>query len=249
MKFLATYLLLLLSILFSTDLIAQLPANQDNKASLRKAYYGGIQIHTGGWGATFTYSKFNTFKNKRTLSIELVSMKNGKEFKRSATNDETAKGYFYGKLNNLTQLRLKRGTKKIIYEKLRKQGVEISFTTKYGITLGFLKPVYLEVLKLTANQRVETVSEKYNPELHNINNIYGRSSNLSGLSELSIIPGGTLSGSFIFDFSADRKKVKSIELGISLDAYYKRLPIMTQIQNKFLYPSAFINFQFGKKTL
>lgn len=228
---------------------SQLPAYQNNKASLRKAYYGGLQLHTSGWGATFTYSKFKTFKTKNTFSIEFVSMKHGKEFKRTSTNDERAKGYYYGKQNSLSLLRINKGNKKIIYEKLRKQGLEVSLNTKYGVSLGILKPVYLEVLKVNGNQDVKVVTEKYNPELHHINNIYGRSSNLTGFSELTIVPGANIKGSFIFEFSNERDKVKSLELGLGLDAFYKRLPLMSEVKNNFLYPSVFLNLQFGKKTL
>lgn len=232
-----------------SDIYAQLPATNNNKASLRKAYYGGLQLHTSGWGATFTYSKFNTFKSKRTLSIEFVSMKHGKEFKRTTTNDERAKGYYYGKLNSLSILRLNRGSKKIIYEKLRKQGLEISLNIKYGISLGMLKPIYLEVLKINGNQDIKVATEKYNPEQHHINNIYGRSSKLTGISELSLVPGGNIKGSFIFEFANERDKIKSLELGLGLDIFYKRVPIMSTIKNNFLYPTVFLNFQFGKKTL
>ena len=228
---------------------SQLPAGQDNKVGLRKAYYGGLQIHTKGWGATFTYSKFKTFQTKNIYSFELVSMRHGKEFKRSSVNDERAKSYFYGKQNMLTLLRIDKGSKKILYEKLRKRGLEISFNTKYGVACGFLKPVYLEVLKVYGNQEVKKVSEKYNPEIHSLNNIYGRSSNLSGLTELKIAPGLNIKGSFIFEFSNDRERIKSLELGLGLDAFYKRLPLMSTIKNNFLYPSVFLNFQFGKKTI
>lgn len=229
-----------------TEFYSQLPASQNNKASLKKAYYGGLQLHTSGWGGTFTYSKFNTFKTKKTLSIDFVSMKHGKEFKRTSSNNENAKGYFYGKLNSLNILRLNRGSKKIIYEKLRAQGLEISFNTKYGISIGILKPIYLEVLNANSTR---PTTEKYNPELHHINNIYGRSSNLTGFSELELIPGGNIKGSFIFEFASERDQIKSLELGLSLDAFYKRLPLMSKIQNNFLYPTVFLNFQIGKKTL
>lgn len=242
------YILIYL-IAYSNFSFGQLPAGQNNKASLRKEYYGGVQIHTSGWGGTFTYSKFNTFKKKNTYTIDFASMKHGKEFKRTSTNDERAKGYFYGKLNTLNVLRLNKGTKKVIYEKKRKQGLQIAHNISYGVTLGLLKPVYLEVLKVNSNQDVRVVTEKYDPELHHINNIYGRSSNLTGLSELSIVPGVNLKTGFIFEFANDREKVKSLELGIGLDAFYKRVPIMSEIKNNFLYPTVFLNLQFGKKTL
>lgn len=244
------YIILLFVALFiSNNIEAQLPATQNNKAGLRKAYFGGLQLHTSGWGATFTYSKFNTFKKKDLWAVEFVSMKHGKEFKRTSVNDERAKGYYYGKLNTLSLLRLSKGTKVNIYEKLRDGGVEISFVYKYGVTLGLLKPVYLEVLKVTPSQQVAVVTERYDPVYHHVNNIYGRSSNLTGIGEITINPGINLKASFIFEFSEDRERIKNLELGIGLDAFYKRLPIMAMIENHFLYPTVFLNLQFGKKTL
>ncbi len=235
--------------LFTVVVNAQLPASQNNKASLRKAYYGGVQLHTSGWGTTFTYSKFKTFKTKSTLSFEFVSLKHAKETKRISTNDEKAKSYRYGKLNTLSLLRLSKGVKKIIYEKKREQGLEIAYNFKYGVTIGFLKPVYLEILRVNSNQRVEVVSERYDPELHHVNNIYGRSSNLMGLSQTKLTAGGNLKASFLFEFASDREKVRSLELGAGVDVFYKEVPLMAKIKNSFIYPTVFLNFQFGKKTL
>ena len=242
-------ILILITLLFTETVNAQLPAAQNNKVSLRKAYYGGVQLHTSGWGATFTYSKFKTFKTKNTLSFELVSLKHSKETKRISTNDERAKSYHYGKLNTLTLLRLNKGIKKIIYEKKRDQGLEVAYNIKYGVTVGFLKPVFLEILKVTANQKIELVSERYDPEFHHVNNIYGRSSKLMGLSQTKLTGGGNFKASFIFDFSSSRKKVKSLELGAGVDVFYKEVPLMAKIKNTFIYPTVFLNFQFGKKTL
>jgi len=216
---------------------------------LRKEYYGGIQLHTRGWGSTFTYSKFKTFKDKKTYSIEFVSMKHGKEFKRTSVNDDRAKGYFYGKLNTLNLLRLNTGIKKVVYEKKRIQGVQIAYTISYGVTMGLVKPVYLEVLRVDDNQSVRVVTEKYDPEFHYVNNIYGRSSNLTGLSELAITPGINMKTGVMFEFANDRDRIKSLELGLLLDIFYKRIPIMSEVQNNFLYPSVFLNLQFGKKKL
>ena len=234
---------------FTEEVSAQLPAVQNNKVSLRKSYYGGVQLHTSGWGTTFTYSKFKTFKTKSTLSIEFVSLKHTKETKRVSTNDERAKSYRYGKLNALSLLRISKGTKKIIYEKKRDQGLEIAYNIKYGVTIGFLKPIYLEILKVNSNQKIEVVSERYNPDLHHVNNIYGRSSNLTGLSQTKLTAGGNFKASFIFEFASDREKVRSLELGAGVDVFYKKVPLMAKINNSFIYPTVFLNFQFGKKTL
>ncbi len=228
---------------------AQLPATNNNKVSLRKEFYGGLQLHTNGWGGTFTYSKFNTFKKKNTYTIEFVSLKHEKEFKRKPANDDKAKGYVYGKLNSVALLRLNKGTKKVLYSKLRERGVEIAFNLNYGVSLAFLKPVYLEILKLDGNQRIQVVTEKYDPVYHHVTNIYGRASNIKGISETVIVPGANIRVGFIFEYSGERDKIRSLEVGIGLDGYYKRLEIMADIKNRFLYPTLYLNFQFGSKKI
>lgn len=248
MKSTFTHITLLIILVCSLSSQAQKPAPIDYQVGYRKTYYGGLQLHTHGWGATFSYSTFKTHKNKSLLNVEFVSMKHPKEYKRSSNNDTQAKSYAYGKQYSLSILRLNKGHQTILYEKLRKQGIEISLNTKYGVSLGFIKPVYLEILRLKGN-RIETFTEKYDPTIHNTNNIYGRSSNLVGLSETTIVPGGHINSSFLFEFSSEREQIKSIEVGIAIDVFYKEIPLMARTENSFIYPSAYLNFQFGKKKI
>ena len=58
---LTRFIILLISISFWQISFAQIPATQENKAGFRSEVFGGLILHTNGWGGNFTYSKFKTY--------------------------------------------------------------------------------------------------------------------------------------------------------------------------------------------
>ena len=217
---------------------------QNNKAGFRKSAYGGIILHTQGLGLNLYFSKFKTVDKKTLFSFDIVSMKHSKEVKSIGLIDENAKRFVYGKLNSLYILRFGYGRKKILYEKLREQAVEISCVWMTGPSVGMAKPVYLEVFN-TVGEVVQI--ERYDPEKHDLSNIFGRGPATRGFSEIKFYPGAFLKIAVVFEYSGYRSGIKAIEVGGVLDAYSRRIPIMTNTQNNFLYPSLYINLLFGKK--
>ena len=223
---------------------AQLPAEQNNKAGFRKSVYGGFIMHTQGLGLNLYFSKFKTADTKKLFAFDIVSMKHSKEVKSFGVIDENAKGFVYGKLNSLYILRLGFGRKRILYEKLREQGVEISCFWIAGPSIGMAKPVYLEVFN-SVGELVQV--ERYDPEKHNLSNIFGRGPAARGVSEMKFYPGAFLKLGVTFEYSGYRSDIKAIEVGGVLDSYPQRIPIMTNTKNNFLYPSLYINLLFGGK--
>lgn len=241
-KFRFIYVLILL--LLVTTVSAQLPAEQVNKAGFRKSVYGGFILHTQGIGLNLYFSKFKTADTKTLFSLDLVTMKHPKEVKSFGAIDENAKGFVYGKLNSLFILRPGYGRKKIIHEKLREQAVEISYVWIVGPSFGMAKPVYLEVFNLVGE--IPQI-ERYDPEKHNLQNIFGRGPGARGVSEMKFYPGAFLKLGVNFEYSAYRSSIRSIEVGAIIDAYPQRIPIMTNTKNNFLYPTLYINLLIGKK--
>ena len=238
------YIYGMLLLLLVTTVSAQLPAEQNNKAGFRKSAYGGIILHTQGLGLNLYFSKFKTVDKKTLFSFDIVSMKHSKEVKSIGLIDENAKRFVYGKLNSLYVLRLGLGRKRILYEKLREQAVEISYFWIAGASIGMAKPVYLEVFN-TVGELIQV--ERYDPEKHNLTNIFGRGPASRGISEIKFYPGVCLKLGVTFEYSGYRSGIKAIEVGGVFDAYPQRIAIMTNTKNNFLYPSLYINLLFGKK--
>ena len=89
--------------------------------------------------------------------------------------------------------------------------------------------------------------ERYDPEKHNLSNIFGRGPASRGVSEMKFYPGAFLKLGVNFEYSSYRNGIKAIEVGGILDAYPARIPIMTNTKNSFLYPTLYINLLIGKK--
>lgn len=243
LKQIFTYLFLLLNVVS----YAQLPASQVNSAGYRKELFGGIMLHSQGWGITTSFTKFNTFKKRRLFTVDLISIKDPKEVKISAINDRNAKSFVYGKLNYVYTLRMGVGTKKTLYEPLRKNGIKISTVATFGPTITFVKPVYLEVFKIIDSQTIIKVVEKYNPDVHSLNDIYGRASFGYGFSDMKIVPGASIRAGLNFEKSIGDDAYRMIEVGAAIDGYPKQIQIMNKGKEKYVFATVYLNILLSRK--
>ncbi len=225
---------------------SQVDTTRDVGLLYRYEMSGGILAHSNGFGANFRKGKHLTGYKKRMLEIELVNMKHPKEYK----TPNPANGgnvYIFGKQNSFAILRTGIGIQKVIASKAGKGGVEVRYLYNGGASIGFLKPVYLEIIR-----GIDIVREKFDPLKHNTDNIYGRAPFTKGLTETKILPG--IYGKFGLNFESGGidDKIRAIETGVSVDLYYKKAHIMAIIDddndaNKQFFISFYINIMYGNK--
>jgi hypothetical protein len=224
----------------------------------KKQRYGGININNNGFGLTGTLAKYDGAYKLWLFNADLLIVKHEKETKTwNPVNDPNARPYFYGKQNSFYTLRAGFGRKIVVTEKLRKKnGVQVSYNWQAGPTFGFTKPVYLEIIYSSdaTNPQNYLQIEKFDPDRHYIDNIYGRASGLKGFDQLKFQPGGFFKFAFAFEYSNERERLKGIETGLAIDAFAKRVPIMaiytqdsTNPKNHQFFFSLYINFFFGTK--
>ncbi len=223
---------------------------EEEKPPLMKNEFSfGLNIHTSGWGVDFRRGKNITGYKKRVFEAELVNMKHAKEIRSVNPYFDNAKSFFYGKLNTLTVLRTGIGGQKVLFSKAEKGGVEVRLNYTGGLSLGFAKPVYLNILYKTTEGDYAVVVEKYdfnNPQ-HTPDLIYGRAAFTEGIPEIKLYPGGYAKFGFSFESGNYSDDVKVIEVGASLDAYGKKIPIMAFAENNQFYFNFYINLLYGKK--
>jgi hypothetical protein len=232
------------------------PLPESERLLYKKTRQIGININTSGFGVGAKLSRYSDATHLWTFGADLLFVKHEKETKTwNPVNDPNARPYFYGKLNNFYVLRAQVGKTKIITEKLRRSGVQTSYSWAVGPSLGFTKPIYLEIIYMNepSNQAYIEV-EKFNPDLHYIDNIYGRASSLRGFDELKLQPGAFAKASFTFEYSNERERLKGIEAGASADIYTRRIPIMAMYdddsknpKNHQLFLTLYLNFFIGTK--
>ena len=243
-------LLILLLLCGSMPLFAQETIYEETRVPFRKEIYGGAMIHGDGWGLNFYHAKYRTAIDRRLLGIEIVGMKHPKEVKSFNPYYEDSRGYFFGKTNALLIIRPTYGGKHQITDKIRRSGVEVNYVWGIGPSLGLVKPVYLQIGTPDQFPYENIVTERYDPAIHDVQNIYGRASYINGFGEMALYPGAFGRFGLNFEYSGNTLGLKALEVGVSADVYAKKVPIMADVEgvkNKQYFFELYLNLLFGKK--
>lgn len=229
------------------DDLTRLKSGEDLNVLYRNESSFGIYIHTaGGLGLAYRRGKHITGKRKRMYEIETQNFKHPKEIKSINPYYDNAKGFVYGKLNSLLIIRPGIGIQNILYQKSDKRSVEIRYSYFLGASLAFAKPVYLEI-KRQNQQEGPPTTERYDPQVHSIDEIYGKAPFFKGIEKTKIHPGGYAKFALSFDYADRYNGVKAVETGVVVDVYPRVIPIMAFNKNQQVFISLFLKFSWGKK--
>lgn len=217
----------------------------DTEVLLKQEFTGGAMIHTQGWGLLLRRSKNKTFLRKRVFELEAVSMEHPKEIKSVNPYYENSNSYVYGELNQIVVTRFGYGRHNVLYAKFDK-GVEIRYLYIGGFSMAWAKPIYLEIGYPTIPYEY-VATERYDPEKHAVDNIYGRSSVFRGIDKMQFYPGIYGKFGFSFEYGRKQKSVRSLEAGVVVDYYIRDVPMMANINNDPYYLTFYLAVNFGLK--
>lgn len=215
---------------------------------LRREESGCLLLHSNGWGAGYRFGKNITWYKKRIYGFEFATMKHPKETKIRNPYYFNSKSYIYGKLNYVFLFRGDIGTQHVLFAKPNWGGVAVRYFYSGGISLALLKPVYLYVLTDNASTyEYDLSTEKYDPHLHYLNNIYGRAPFTKGINEIGIRPGACVKGGFNFEYGPYMEKLRTLEVGAVLDFFPKPIEMMAFNDPNYFFLSIYFSFHFGKR--
>jgi len=204
-------------------------------------------MHPHGWGLNVHSGKTRTVDKTFLYGIEMLGMKHPKEVRQPNRFFENSRRFTYGKLNSFYIIRPMIGTKRMLTDKLRKNGIEVSIHASFGPSIGITKPIFLEIRgEGDFNTEFLTVAP-YDPAKHNLTNIYGRASDFLGFDKLRLHPGLYTKIGLYFETSPQQKGIKGLESGISMDAFIREVPIMAIEKNKQFFFSFYVNLFLGKR--
>lgn len=237
--------------LFAQDAFTLQEAGKDLDVLYRNEMTGAFVVHSQGMGINYRRGKHVTGTKTRFLDFDLVSMRHPKQTKTTIGSSLiSAKGFYYGKLNAVSILRSGVGYQRIIFGKAGKErkSIEIRSVAAVGASIGLAKPVFLEILQSPNNpDGFNTSVEKYDPDTHDLNDIYGRAPYSKGINEMKFYPGAYLKLGLSAEYADMHSDIKAIEVGAILDAFPKAIPMMATEKNSPLLFTLYINFIYGKK--
>lgn len=251
MRYSLNILLLLSCLSILTPLSSQITEGYDTIADnvlMRKEMNGSIIIHSQGWGLEYRYGINRTVDRKLMFEANLLEMKDAKEIRTINPFFTNTKSYIYGKMNALYILRLGLGQQHMLNRKPYFGGVELRAFYTGGLSAGFAKPVYLEIVKMDMSlYRPIIVVERYDPDKHFNDNIYGRASFTRGFDKLKPYPGAYLKAGLSIDFGTLNQRPKTVEVGAVLDLYAKAIPVMAFKKADQFFLTIYLSFGLGKR--
>jgi hypothetical protein len=246
---------LILIVILLTLLVAGRAYAQDEKLNdtisdivlLEKQWTLGLLFHTNGWGIKLRSGRNITFLRQRMWELEYSTYKSPKEIRVINPMFSDSKSYIFGKLNYVSFLRGGIGFQHILNRKPYWGGVQLSAIYYGGLSIGITKPTYLYIIHIKSINEYEIVEEKYNPAIHFVEDIYGRGSLLSGITQLGFYPGIYVKGGLEFEFGTKNTRINSLEAGGIFDFSPIAIPIMAYNPKQNFFLTLYLSISLGKR--
>ena len=206
----------------------------------------GLMIYTQGGGLTLRRGVYRNAFKIRWWGADLLLYKHPKEERITNPVYEDGRPYVYGKINAMYLFRVWKGGQKLHGEKLRKDAVRLSSLWRYGVTLGLLKPVYMEIGYPDIPYEY-IATERYDPTDHFSSNIFGQAQWMYGLDELTVVPGLHASYALDFEYGTERHVQRTLTAGVAVDAFLVQPEIFATSfeQNSRAFVTLFATFELG----
>lgn len=205
----------------------------------------GVQLRTNGYGAFYELGRMKTNRKTNIYRIDIAEIKDHKEEKLFG-GSFFSNPFVYGKINFFYPITLGFGQQYILGQKGNKNGVAVSAVYNAGISIGLLRPYYIDIENASGQE--ETIRYTVEDSVAFLNSkVFGASGLGKGWSEIKIKPGAFVKAAMRFDYGRFNESVNGLEIGMSLEAYASKIPIMLFQDDKRLFFQAYVAILFGKR--
>lgn len=216
--------------------------------SSERIFYGGVFYKSAGLGICFQ-NKFDT-KNEigKQFDIELSTYHHPQETKTFNTEVNNPSAFVFGKMNKVVLFKSQYAISCKISQFSDAQRIGIDVICGAGVSLGILKPVYINLIYPDPSGYEVIVSEKYNPTKHtDKTRIAGYADERVGLNEINYKAGISVSAGVGFTWGYFTSYPKRLETGFYMEYFNNGLPIMAFAKNKSVQSGVFLKLFLGKK--
>ena len=147
----ALMLSIFLSSVFAQTVVQPKSVNDNSSVGIiyDNEWSAQARLITRGFGLGFHWGEIETYYKTNIYSVHLDffrHVKQSRQNRRPSIYNSVPRPFVFGKQNSFFSLKAGLGTKRYFSEKARQRGLAIGLTYQGGISLGFEKPYYLEVL-------------------------------------------------------------------------------------------------------
>jgi hypothetical protein len=207
----------------------------------------GIRLASDGYGISYERGIFKTPTRTLLYEFEINEKHSPKEHHVSASNDlANFSSVVPYKLNNLYEVKTAIGQQILIGGKGNKNGVAVSALYAGGLTLGLLKPYYLDISNPSGASSRMTYPQFAADTVFG-DGISGASGFTVGWGNLSFKPAVNAKQAMRFDYGKVNSTIGAIEVGVTEEFYASKVPIMYLVPAKQFFFNAYVSILFGNR--
>ena len=225
---------------------AMIRQEEEGVLSYNKHNAFGLQLRSNGYGLFYEHGKMTSPRWAYIYGLEITDILHSKEERSSSAQGFLLGNSFkYGKKNNFYQAKLGYGRQYIFGQKRNKNGVAVIGSLMGGLSMGLLKPYYIEVNDQGSDRQIRYTKE--DSALFLSNSIIGSAGFTKGWSEVKLRPGAFAKAALRFDFGSYNESISALEIGFSADAYAKEIDQMVNVDPKRFFYQVHVAIVFGNR--
>lgn len=225
---------------------------EEGEPSYRSHTVWGFKMNHDGYGGSLELGKMKSPYKATILQFELNEKKHAKEEKQS-TGSTLSGGFIvlgnpfvYGKTNHFYQLKGAFGQQVMIGNKANKNGVAVYGIYAGGLSLGLLRPYYIDVQTPPGQTRTIKYSAKDSSAFLGPY-IVGGTGIATGWSDISIAPGLQGKAALRFDWNRFNNALSALEFGFNFEYYPKKVQQMAMVDGRNLFVNGYLSILFGRR--
>ena len=206
----------------------------------------GINFTTNGpsllGGLSFKYARIIKHRYFQRASIDVLEIRHPDE---ESVQSIAGNNFTLYKHNRLYILRPQYGLEYLIFRKAQEKGIQVNLVSSIGLPIAIVAPY---IIRYRNTSGVE-ITEQFDIEKHNLNNIIGRGPFLESISKSNLLIGLAFKIGSSFEFSNAKRNSTGIEVGFAMDIFTKKIVILQETNNRSNYYSVYLSFFFGNKKI
>jgi hypothetical protein len=194
----------------------------------------GFKFTNDGYGGFMEVGRAQSISKSLLFQLDIAERKHTKEDKQ--TNQMYAgPSLIFGKINFFYPVKLGVQQQILLGNKSNKNGVSITANFGGGVSLGLLRPYYLDIFDTTSSPTMLYYLQATGPSF------------TKGWSNLKVTPGAYAKAAVRFDYGRYNEVVSAIEVGITAEFYAKKIPQLVYVAPKNLFVNLYVSVLFGKR--
>ncbi len=209
----------------------------------------GLKLNSDGYAAFLELGRMKSVTKTNLYSLEIGERKHPKEEKitRGVLGFAIGNPFIYGKVNNFYFTKLGFGQQRLIGGKGNKNGVAVSAIYGGGFSAGLLKPYYVRINDPQNGQQRDVKYQDNDSIFLSADIINGSAGFGKGFNEIKFRPGVFAKTALRFDYGRYNDVVSAIEVGLNVEYYTGKMPIILRNDQKQLFFNAYAAIVFGKR--